>query len=245
MDFTWSANTKKGPAVAWLSEDTSEPTCLQNCSRPFLIAQPFFCSGPEWTNQTLALKMSSRILCEFHCHRPSCELGGPKRSFRRSSLPLVFSETRGPLLRSSLAASKTLLSSHQSSHQKFRGLKGSSSELQLLRAASCSSSKQENFFHQQLCQGLLANPKAEDNRVSTELLTLQGLHWATSYQQGQYFSTLGPTLPSLDPQTRNHRHPPSRTGNVELGLDSIILARLSTGPLTLVTCQMYSGLYKC
>ncbi len=95
------------------------------------------------------------------------------------------------------------------------------------------------------CQGLLANSKAEDNQVSTELLTLQGLHWATSSQQGQYFSTLGPTLPSLDPQTRNHWHPPSRTGNVELGLDSIILAQLSTGPLTLVTCQMYSGLYKC
>ncbi len=64
-------------------------------------------------------------------------------------MSLVSSETQGPLLRSSLAASKALLSSHQSSHQNFRALKGSSSELQLLRAASSSPSKQENFFLQQ------------------------------------------------------------------------------------------------
>ncbi len=175
-----------------------------------------------------------------------------QRPLRSSSLPLVSSETQGPLLRSSLAASRDapelppeVMSSQGIFFWTSAAVNCKLQFQQTKKTSSYSSNARSCVEPTVSTRSLLANSKAEDNLVSTELLTLQGLHRATSSQQGQNFSALEPALPSLDPQTRNHRHPPSRTGNVELGLDSIILGWLNTKPLTLVTCQMYSGLYKC
>ncbi len=105
---------------------------------------------------------------------------------------------------------------------------------------SCEDKLNTNLFSVWLCVNVHAI-----HMPHSILQGITGLHWGTSYQQGQFFTTLRPTLPSLDLQTRNQQHPPSRTGHVELGPDGIIFARLSTGPLTLVTCWMYSGLFKC
>ncbi len=65
--------------------------------------------------------------------------------------PLVSRDLyRDPL---SLLPTETLLSSLQSSHQESWALKGSSSGLQLLRAASCSSNKQRELLPTAATQG--------------------------------------------------------------------------------------------
>ncbi len=109
--------------------------CVKTCQRPSceLPLVSGIDTPDQGTKPSSFLCSSSRPLTFLRTSQEVLVLLSLVTSHEVLSLPLVSSETQGPLLRSSLAASKAHRSFHQSSHQKFH-------------AASCSSNKRRELL---------------------------------------------------------------------------------------------------
>ncbi len=146
-------------------------TCVKTCQRP--SCELPLVSGADTPDRG---NKPSSFLCSLS------HLQGP---LRRSSLPLVSLETQGPLLRSSLALAfrdapelpAGLLPEVLSSQGIFFWTSAAEScKLQFQQTKRTSSYSSNTRSRVAPAVSISSCAKAEDHQVSTELLTLQGLH---------------------------------------------------------------------